>query len=136
MPFLDESAKLVAGDADTGEVGEAFKAFHLLNLQFDDSPGKLVLVLLVKVSLGNLENAASQTIGRDVLSSGFVAWRQSGHSNFKKTRCTHIVPLLFEEGMRDLLLLLSLFFEVSWVLSGSHVLKFRSGTERGGLPSY
>jgi len=32
MPLLDESAELVAGDADTGEVGEAFESFNLLNL--------------------------------------------------------------------------------------------------------
>jgi hypothetical protein len=99
MPFLDESAELVTGDADTVEVGEAIKAFNFLNLKFDDSPGKLVLVLLVKVSVGNRKDAASQRISRDVLSSGFVARRQSRHSNFEKTRCTYIVPLLFDEGM-------------------------------------
>jgi len=99
MPFFDESAKLVTGDADTVEVGEAIKSFNFLNLKFDDPPGELVLVLLVKVSMGNLEDAAPQRISWDVLSLGFVAWRQSGHSNFEKTRCTHVVPLLFEEGM-------------------------------------
>jgi len=136
MPFLDKGAKLVAGDADTREVGVAVKALDLLNLELDDSPREIMLVLLVQVGVGDLENAVSQAVSGDVLTSGLVARGQSGHANLEKARSFHIVPLLFEEGMLDLLLLLTFLFEVPWVLSGSHVLKFRSDTHRGGLPSY
>jgi len=136
MPFLDEGAKLVAGNAESSEVGEALEAFDLLDLELDNSPGEFVLVLLVKVSVGNLEDAAPQAVSRDVLSSGFVARGQSGHSNLENVGCTYVVPLLLEEWVDDLLLLGSLLFEVSWVLSGSHVLKFSSNTQRGGLTPY
>jgi len=59
VPLLDEGAKLVAGDADTSEVGVAVESLDFLNLQFDDSPGELVLVLLVKIGVCDLENTAS-----------------------------------------------------------------------------
>jgi len=48
VPFLDEGAELVTGDAHTGEVGVAVEFLDLLNLELDDSPGVLVLVLLVQ----------------------------------------------------------------------------------------
>lgn len=67
MPLLDERAKFVTGNADTSEVGIAIKALDFLNLQFDYPPGELVLVLLVQVSVCDLENTASQGVSRDVL---------------------------------------------------------------------
>jgi len=136
VPFLDEGAELVTGDADSSEVGVAIETLDFLNLELDDSPGELVFVLLVQVSVCDLENAVPKTISRDGLACGFVAWGQSGDSHLKKTGCTHVVPLLFHEGVLNLLLFLSFLFEVPWVLSGSHVLKFRSDTHRGCLPSY
>ena len=66
MPLLDEGAKLVTGDADTSEVGVAVESLDFLNLQFDDSPGELVFVLLVNVSVCDLENTASQAVSGDV----------------------------------------------------------------------
>jgi len=136
VPFLHKGAKLVAGDADSSEVCIALVALDFLNLELDDSPSVLMLVLLVQVRVGDLENAAFQAVSGDVLASSLVARGQSGHSNLENGGSTHVVPLLLKEGMDDLLLLLTLLFEVPWVLSGSHVLKFRSDTHRGGLPSY
>jgi len=136
VPLLDKSAKLVTSDADTCKVGIAFKSLDLLNLELDDSPGEFMLVLLVKVGVCNLENAAPQAVSGDVLASGFVARGQSGHSHVKNTGGTHIVPFFLDEGVLDLLLLCAFLFEVPWVLSGSHVLKFRSDTHKRGLPSY
>jgi hypothetical protein len=66
VPLLDEGAHLVSGDGDTGEVGEAIESLNFLNLELDDSPCEIVLVLLVKISLGDLENAASERVGGDV----------------------------------------------------------------------
>jgi len=65
VPFLDEGAELVTGDAHTGEVGVAVEFLDLLNLELDDSPGVLVLVLLVQVGVGDLEDAALERFGRD-----------------------------------------------------------------------
>jgi hypothetical protein len=65
VPFLDEGAELVTGDAHTGEVGVAVELLDLLNLELDDSPGVLVLVLLVKIGVGDLEDAALKRFGRD-----------------------------------------------------------------------
>ena len=64
--FLDEGAKLVTGDADSSEVGVALVALDFLNLELDDSPGMLMLVLLVQVGVGDLEDAASQAVSGDV----------------------------------------------------------------------
>lgn len=113
------------------EVGETVEALDLLNLEFHNSPRVLVFVLLVQVGVGNLENAASKGVSGNVLACSLVAGGQSGHSDFKKTGCAHVVPLLLQEGVLHLLLLLSLLLEVSWVLSGSHVLKFRSDAHKG-----
>jgi len=65
VPFLDEGAELVTGDAHTGEVGVAVEFLDLLNLELDDSPGVLVLVLLVQVGVGDLEDASLERFGRD-----------------------------------------------------------------------
>ena len=66
MPFLDEGAELVTGDADTDEVGVAVELLDLLNLELDDSPCILVLVLLVQVGVGDLEDAALEGSGGNV----------------------------------------------------------------------
>jgi len=138
VPFLDEGAELVASDADTDEVGVAVELLDFLNLELDDSPGVLVLVLLVQVGVGDLENAALEGLRRSFQSSLLVARGQSGHSNLKNGGSADTVPLLVHEWVLCLLLLATgaFLFEVSRVLSGSHVLKFRSDNRRGGLPSY
>jgi len=73
VPLLDEGAHLVSSDADTGEVGEAVESLDFLNLELDDSPGEIVLVLLVEIGVGDSEDAASERVGGDVLSCGLVA---------------------------------------------------------------
>merc|ERR1719246_7167 len=138
VPFLDEGAELVTGDADTDEVGVAVELLDLLNLELDDSPCILVLVLLVQVGVGDLEDAALEGSGGNVESSLLVARGQSGHANLENGGSADTVPLLVHEWVLRLLLVttLAFLFEVSRVLSGSHVLKFRSDNRRGGLPSY
>lgn len=66
VPFLDEGAHLVSGDADSTEVGEAIESLNFFNLELDDSPCEIVLVLLVKISVSDLEDAASERVGGDV----------------------------------------------------------------------
>jgi len=124
VPFLDEGAHLVSGDGQTVEVGEALETLNFLNLELDDSPSEVLLVVLGQVSVADAENAASEGVSGDVLSSSLVAGGERGDSHLEERGGTHVVPLLFDEGVDDLLLLLSLLFEVSWVLSGSH--KFSS----------
>lgn len=75
VPLLDESAHLVSGDGDSTEVGEAVVSLDLLNLELDDSPGEIMLVLLVEISLSDLEDAALKRVSGDVLSLGLVARR-------------------------------------------------------------
>ena len=66
VPLLDEGAHLVSSDADTGEVGEAVESLDFLNLELDDSPGEIVLVLLVEIGVGDLEDTATEGVGGDV----------------------------------------------------------------------
>jgi len=73
VPLLDEGAHLVSGDGASTEVGEAIVSLHFLNLELDDSPGEIVLVLLVEIGVGDLEDAALKRVGGDVLSLGLVA---------------------------------------------------------------
>ena len=68
MPLLDEGAHLVSGDGASAEVGEAIVSLHFLNLELDDSPCEIVLVLLVKIGVGDLEDAASERVSGDVYS--------------------------------------------------------------------
>jgi len=123
VPLLDEGAELVTGDAHTGEVGVAVEFLDLLNLELDDSPGVLVLVLLVQVGVGDLEDASLERFGRDFKSLLLVARGESGHSNFENRGGAHAVPLFVHEWVLGLLLVsaLALLFEVSGVLSGSHL---------------
>lgn len=118
VPFLDEGAHLVSGDADSTEVGEAIESLNFFNLELDDSPCEIVLVLLVKISVSDLEDAASERVGGDVLSLGLVARSQSGDSDLEEGGGTDVVPFFLVESVDDLLFLLSLLFEVSGVLSG------------------
>jgi len=60
VPFLYESAQFVTGDRETVEVSEAIEALDFLNLQLDDSPSMLVFILLVEISVRDLENTASK----------------------------------------------------------------------------
>jgi len=128
VPLLDEGAHLVTGDSKTVEVGEALVSLDFLNLELDNSPGEILLVVLGQVSVADAENATSQGVSGDVLSLCLVARGQSGHSDLEEGGSADVVPLLFDEGVEDLLLLLSLLFEVSRVLSSSHFIKFPSDT--------
>ena len=120
VPLLDESAHLVAGDGKTVEVGEAIVSLDFLNLELDDSPGEVVLVLLVEIGVGDLEDASTERVSGDVLSLSLVARSNSGYSNLEDRRGTDVVPFLFVEGVDNLFLLLSLLLEVSGVLSCCH----------------
>ena len=65
VPLLDHGASLISGNVHTVEVGVAVEFLDLLNLELDDSPGVLVLVLLVQVGVGDLEDASLERFGRD-----------------------------------------------------------------------
>lgn len=110
VPLLDEGAHLVSGNGKTVEVGKAFVSFDFLNLQSDDSPCEILLVILGQISVANAEDAASERISGDVLSSSFVTGSQSWDSDLKEARSAYVVPLFFNEGVEDLFLLLSLLF--------------------------
>jgi len=99
VPFLDEGAHLVSGDADTTEVGEAIESLNFFNLELDDSPCEIVLVLLVKIGLGDGEDAASERVGGDVLSLGLVARGKSGNSHLEEGGGANVVPLLLVESV-------------------------------------
>jgi len=45
VPLLDEGAHLVSGNGNSVEVGEAFESFDFLNLELNNSPGKVLLVV-------------------------------------------------------------------------------------------
>lgn len=120
VPLLDEGAHLVSGNGETVEVGEAFESFNFLNLELDDSPGEILSVGGGQISVGDGENTTSERVSGDVLSLGLVARGKSGDSDLKERGGTHVVPLLLDERVKDLFLLLSLLFEVSGVLSGCH----------------
>lgn len=120
VPLFDEGAHLISGDANSTEVGEAVESLNFFNLELNDSPCEVVLVLLVKISVSDLEDASSKRVSGDVLSLGLVARSESRNSNLEESGGSHVVPFLLVEGVDDLLFLLSLLFEVSGVLSGSH----------------
>jgi hypothetical protein len=60
VPLLDEGAHLVSSDGESVEVGKAFVSLNFLNLELDDSPGKVLLVVLGQVTIADAENAASE----------------------------------------------------------------------------
>jgi len=99
VPLLDEGAHLVSGDGDSAEVGEAVVTLDLLNLELDDSPGEIVLVVLVEIGLSDLEDAALKRVGGDVLSLGLVARGEGGNSDLEESRGTDVVPLLLVESV-------------------------------------
>jgi len=120
VPLLDEGAHLVSGDGETVEVSEAFESFHFFNLELDDSPGEILSVGGGQISVGDAENATSERVSGDDLSLLLVARGKSGDSDLKERGGTDVVPFFLDERVKDLLFLLSLLFEVSGVLSGSH----------------
>lgn len=65
VPLLYKGAELIAGDIKTVEVGVAVHALHFLDLELDLSPGLLV-VLVLKVSKRDLENASAKRVGGDL----------------------------------------------------------------------
>jgi hypothetical protein len=82
MPLLDESAELVAGDVKAVVVGVAIVAFHLLALNLNLSPGRLV-GLTVEVTERDLENATAERIGGDFYKRQFT--RVSKRANFSNS---------------------------------------------------
>jgi len=66
VPLFDEGAHLVSGDANSTEVGEAVESLNFFNLELDNSPCEVVLVLLVKISVSDLEDASSKRVSGDV----------------------------------------------------------------------
>jgi len=99
VPLLNEGAHLVSGDGESVEVGEALVSLNFLNLELDDSPGEILSVAGGQISVGDAENAASERVGGDNLSSGFVAGGESGNSDLEESRGTDVVPLLLVESV-------------------------------------
>jgi len=118
VPLLDEGAKLVLSDVDAVEVGVAVVALHFLYLHLNLSPG-LSTACSVQISQRYFKHSALQAISGVLLTSSLIDWCDSRNTDVKDGGDVHIVPFLFGKGMLDLLLL-SLLFEVSGVLSCSH----------------
>jgi len=120
VPLLHKSAEFIAGDVHSIEVCEGIESFHFFDLELNLSPCGLV-VLILQVSEADLEDTTSEGINGVFLSSGLVARGQGWLACFENAWGQHVVPLLLDEWMGELLLV-TLFLEVSGVLSGSHVL--------------
>jgi len=68
MPLLDHGASLISGDVHSVEVSVAVESLDLVNLELELSPC-LVLRLEVAVGEGGGENATSEGVGSDLLTS-------------------------------------------------------------------
>jgi len=64
VPLLDEGAELVTGDVHGIEVGVAVVSLHFFNFNLDLAPCLLVSLVL-QISKGSFENAATERIGSD-----------------------------------------------------------------------
>lgn len=86
MPFLDEGAKLVAGNVHSVEVGEAVEALDFLDLDLDLSPGNLMSVV-VQITEGDGENTTAEGVGRDLWKEGVLVKKRVNNTYFDRQSC-------------------------------------------------
>lgn len=117
LPLLNHGASLVSGDVHTMEISVAVESLDLIDLELELSPGG-GLGLIVAISKRDGDDTTSQTVSRVDKTGSLVNW---GHSDLSliKTWSKYVVPFFLGEWMSSLLLS-SLLFEVSWVLSSCH----------------
>lgn len=110
---------MVSGDVHSVEVGVAIESLDFINLELELSPGgRLLWVWSIAIVERNLDNTSFKTVTGLNQTCRLVTRHQSDNS-FIETWGQNVVPLFFGEWM-GLLLLGTLLFEVSWVLSSCH----------------
>jgi len=119
VPFLDHSTSVITSDVHTMEVGVAVESLDFIDLELELSPGGADLwVWCIAIVKGDLDDTTPETFTR-LLKTGSLVARHQSHNSFIKSWGQHIVPLFTGEWM-GFLLLGTLLFEVSWVLSSCH----------------
>ena len=98
VPLLDEGAELVTSDVHTVEVGVAIETLDFFALELDLSPGLLVGIL-VELTEGDGEHAATEGVGGDLLSGGLVAGGQGGNAHVENAGHMNVVPFFLDESM-------------------------------------
>jgi hypothetical protein len=126
LPFLDETAKLVAGHVHAVEVGEDVVALDLLSNELD-LPEALLLVSAVEVGEGELEDTSAEALGGNLGSLGLGDEGLSSLTGGEETGGLDGVPLLHGEGVYGLPLSSLLGLCETLVLSDSHVCSERVG---------
>ena len=117
VPLADKRAELVSGQVHSVERGEAVGALDVLDLELH-LPESLVLIL-VQVSEGALHDSTPQSIRGDLGSLGAVDDSLTNVGVGEEGGGTNIIPVLFGEGVDDLLFKTLLFAKLL-VLADGH----------------
>ena len=97
LPLADHGAELVRGHVHAVEVGEAGLALDLINAQLDLAEG--VLLVLVQVSEGDLEDTALQSIVGVLHALGAVDKGLANVTDIEGRGSLDIVPVLAGKGV-------------------------------------
>jgi len=119
VPFLDKLTQFIFCGVHSVEVCVAILSFNFFHLDLHFSPIRLTAILALKISQRYLKYSAFQTFRSKLLSGSLVARGDGGHSYVEDWRDMHIVPFFLSKWV-VYLLLLTLLFEVSGVLSCCH----------------
>merc|ERR1712146_100277 len=102
LPLAHQGAELVGGEVHAPEATQHLLVLHVLNTEADLAVG--VILVLVEVSEGDLENTALELVGRDLCALAASAKSLAADGVGEKAGSLHVIPVLVGERIDDLLL--------------------------------
>jgi len=102
LPLADKGPVLVGGHGHSVEVGKAALSLDIIDAELELGPG--LLLILVQVTKGNLNNTSLEVIRGNVGSDGLVDDSLANITVSEDGRGLDVVPFLAGEGVDNLLL--------------------------------